>query len=99
MSKKRADLAVRPLLRHVEEARLKWYGHVMRMEETRLAKRHLQWKPRGRRPVGRPRKRWFDVVKEALLKRGKSLTGIEEEGTYENRDTWKEVVRCSPTDR
>ena len=35
-----------------------WINHLERMENTRLPKHALNYKPRGRRDRGRPRKRW-----------------------------------------
>jgi len=35
-----------------------WINHLERMANTRLPKRALNYKPRGRRDCGRPRKRW-----------------------------------------
>ena len=36
----------------------KWLQHVHRMDTNRLLKQALQYKPKGRRKIGRPRKRW-----------------------------------------
>ena len=94
-----ADLGVKGLLDVVEEQRLRWYGHVMRMGEGRIPRRYLRWKPQGRRPVGRPRKIWLDGVDEALKRKGKSLARVEESEIYEDRNNWREIARCSPTDR
>ena len=69
------------------------------MNDGRMAKRYLDWKPRGKRPVGRPRKRWLDGVGEALDRRGIRLADVEERRTYEDRDAWRDVIKCSPTDR
>ena len=38
--------------------RLRWAGHVARMEESRNAFKILTGKPTGKRPLGRPRRRW-----------------------------------------
>ena len=37
-----------------------WLQHVQRMDTNRLPKQALQYKPKGRRNIGRPRKRWRD---------------------------------------
>ena len=46
----RLDLSVKPLLREIEESKLRWYGHTKRMDDGRMAKRYLEWKPQGKRP-------------------------------------------------
>ena len=48
----------------VDEGVLRWYGHVERMENDRIAKRVYVRKCAGSRSIGRPRKRWIDTVKE-----------------------------------
>jgi hypothetical protein len=40
----------------------KWLQHVQRMDTNRIQKQALQYKPRRRRNVGRPRKRWGDQL-------------------------------------
>ena len=43
--------------------RMRWAGHVARMGERGGVYRVLVGKPEGRRPVGRPRRRWDDNIK------------------------------------
>jgi len=38
-----------------------WINHLERIDNTRLPKHALSYKPRGRRDCGRPRKRWQRV--------------------------------------
>jgi len=40
---------------------MKWAGHVARMGEERGVYRVLMGKPEGRRPLGRPMRRWVDI--------------------------------------
>ena len=40
----------------------KWLQHVHRMDTNRLPKQALQYRPKGRRNTGRPRKRWRDQL-------------------------------------
>ena len=49
---------------------LRWFGHVERMENDKIAKWVYVGKCAGIRSVGRPRKRWIDTVKNCLKKRG-----------------------------
>jgi hypothetical protein len=47
----------------IESRRMRWAGHVARMGgggENRNAYRTLVGKPEGKRPLGRPRRRWVD---------------------------------------
>ena len=39
-----------------------WYGHVERMDPTRLPKIMIHWKPEGRKKRGRPRRTWKDGI-------------------------------------
>jgi hypothetical protein len=54
----------------IKSRRLRWAGHVARMVERRGAYRALVEKPEGRRPFGRPRRRWEDNIKMGLREVG-----------------------------
>jgi hypothetical protein len=43
-------------------ARLRWSGHVARMDENCMRRRLMYMQPEGLRKVGRPRARWRDEV-------------------------------------
>ena len=43
--------------------RLRWAGHVARMEENRSAFKILTGTLAGKRPLGRPRRRWEDNIR------------------------------------
>jgi len=47
----------------VKSRRMRWAGHVVRMEEERGVHRILVRKPEGKKPLGRPRRRWEDSIK------------------------------------
>ena len=47
----------------IESRRMKWAGHVARMGEERRVYRVLVGKPKGKRPLGRPRRRWVDNIR------------------------------------
>ena len=49
----------------LDEGVLRWFGHVERMEEKRIAKRVYVGVCAGS-SVGRSRKRWIDTVKDCL---------------------------------
>ena len=46
------------IVRVIKSSRLRWAGHVARMEEGKSAFKILTSKPTGKRPLGRPRRRW-----------------------------------------
>jgi hypothetical protein len=50
----------------VESRRMRWAGHVARLGERRNAYNILLRKPEGKRPLGRPRRRWVDNIKVDL---------------------------------
>jgi hypothetical protein len=50
--------------------RMRWAGHVARMGEKRHVYRILVGKPEGKRPLGRPRRRWVDNIKMDLTEIG-----------------------------
>jgi hypothetical protein len=53
----------RNTIRVMNSRRLRWQRHVARMGERRGAYRALVGKPKGRGPLGRPRRRWEDYIK------------------------------------
>jgi len=61
------DLSSLPnIVRVVKSRRMRWAGHVARMGEDRDVHRVLMGKPEGKRPLGRPRRRWEDNIKTDL---------------------------------
>jgi hypothetical protein len=51
----------------IKSRRMRWAGHVARMGDVY---RLLVGKPEGKRPLGRPRRRWIDNIKMDLLEIG-----------------------------
>ena len=52
----------------IKSRRMRWAGHVARMGEERGVYRVLVGKPEGRRPLGRPRRRW-GIILERISRR------------------------------
>jgi len=46
------------IVRFIKAQRIKWLGHIQKMYQARPARKLLDWKPMGTRPVGRTRQRW-----------------------------------------
>jgi hypothetical protein len=54
----------------IKARRMRWEGHVARMGEVRDAYDIFVGRPDGRRPLGRPRRRWEDNIKTDLREIG-----------------------------
>jgi hypothetical protein len=51
------------IVRMIKSRRMRWAGHVARMGEGGSVYRVLVGRPEGKRPLGRPRRRWEDNIK------------------------------------
>jgi hypothetical protein len=58
------------VIRKIKARRIIWAGHEARMGEKRNAYTLLVGKPEGRRPLGRPRRRWVDNIRMHLVEVG-----------------------------
>jgi hypothetical protein len=58
------------IVRVIKSRRMRWEGYVARMGEGRGVYRVLVGRPEGKRPLGRPRRRWEDNIKIALREIG-----------------------------
>ena len=57
---------VKPFTTYVTQKRLSLYGHVLRREDTNVAKHVTTMTVGGKRPRGRPKLRWMDRVQSDL---------------------------------
>ena len=89
----RERLCQPPVSLKLRRARLKWFGHVERMGDERQVRRITKAEMEGRRPVGRPRTRWKDVIRRDLESSGLSVEEAASEAR--DRDRWKDIVRAS----
>jgi hypothetical protein len=69
------------IVRVVKSRRMRWAGHVERMGEGRVVQRLLVGKPEGRRPLGRPRRRWENNIKMGLQEVGRGLWVLDGAGS------------------
>ena len=72
------------------EQLLRWAGHVARVGEERGMCRVLVGKPEGKRPVGRPRRRWADNIRMDLQEVG--CGNLDWIGLAQDRDRWRTLV-------
>ena len=78
------------IVRVVKSRRMRWAGHVARMAEKRGVHRVLVGKPEGKRPLGRPRRRWEDNIKMDLQEVGGGCGDWME--LAQGRDRWRALV-------
>ena len=78
------------IVRVIKSRRLRWAGHVARMEEGRVVYKVLVGKLEGKRPLGRPRRRWEDNIKLDLEEVGRA--GGDWMEFAQDRDRWRAFV-------
>jgi hypothetical protein len=78
------------IIRIIKSRRMRWAGHVARMGEKRNEYRLLVGKPEGRRPIGRPRRKWLDNIRMDLVEVG--WGDVDWIGLARDRDRWRALV-------
>jgi len=78
------------MVRVIKSRRMRWAGHVARMVEERGVYRVLVGKPEGRRPLGRPRRRWVNNIRMDLQEVG--YWYMDCIGLAQDRDRWRTLV-------
>ena len=80
------------IVRVIKSRRLRWAGHLVRMEEGRSVFKILTGTPAGKRPLGRPRLRWEDNIRLYLKE-----IGIDRRNRVDldqDRDYWRALVNA-----
>ena len=77
-------------VRVIKSRRMRWAGHVARMGEERGVCRVLVEKPEGKKPLGRPRRRWVDNIREDLQEVGCGY--MDWIRLAQDRDGWRTLV-------
>ena len=78
------------IFRVIKSRRMRWEWHVVRMGERRGVYRILMGKPEGKRPLGRPRRRWKDNSKMDLQVVG--CGDMDWIDLAQDRDRWRALV-------
>jgi hypothetical protein len=74
----------------ITSRRMGWEGNVARMGETKNTYRILVGKQEGKRPLGRPRRRYVDNIKMELRETG--CDGMDWIELVQDRDQWRALV-------
>jgi hypothetical protein len=80
------------VIRVIKSRRMRWVEHAARMGERRNAYRILVGKPEGKSPLGRPRRRWVDIIKINLREVG--WDGRDWIDLAQDRDRWRAYVNA-----
>lgn len=67
---------------------MRWFGHVQRRDSDYVGKRMLRFMLPERRPRGRPKRRFMDLVKDDMR------VVVVSEADAEDRVRWRQVIRC-----
>ena len=78
------------IVRVIKSGRMRWAGHVVRMGEERGVYRVLLGKREGKRPLGRPRRKWVDNIRMDLQEVGCGY--MDWIGLGQDRDRWRTLV-------
>ena len=74
----------------IKSRRMRFAGHVASMGGERVVYRVLVGKPEGRRPLGRPRRRWVDNIRTILQEVWCGY--MDWIGLAQDRDRWRTLV-------
>jgi len=78
------------IVRVIKSRRMRWAGHVARVGEERGVYRVLVGKPEGKRPLGRPRRKWLDNIRMGFQEVGCGC--MDWIGLVQDRDRWRTLV-------
>ena len=81
------------IIRVIKPRILRWAGHVTRMEEGRSAFKILTGKLTGKRPLGRPRRRWEDNIRMDLEEIGINVDNWVD--LAQDRDYWRALMNAA----
>jgi hypothetical protein len=81
------------IVKVIKARRMRWAGHVARMVWVRGAYNILVGRPKGRRPLERPRRRWEDNIKMDLREIG--FGDVDWIHLAQDRNRWRALVHTA----
>ena len=82
-----------PVTSLLRKRRLKWLGHALRMDESRIAQQAMTWTAGGKRKPGRPKTTWPQTINRNLADMQINLDDAKE--LAQNRAGWRTLVSAS----
>ena len=90
---KKAFYLSQNMVRVIKSRRLRWAGHIARVEEVRGTFKILTGTPAGKRPLARPRRRWEDNIRMDLKEIGINKRNWVD--SAQDRDYWRVHVNAA----
>lgn len=72
----RQQIGTKPVIDFIKQHRIKWFGHLMRMPNSKPALRAYLKRESGYKSRGRPRKTWLHGVKEVMKQHSLTTTDV-----------------------
>jgi hypothetical protein len=82
------------IINYIKAQRLSWFGQLYRMSEEGMVKKVCKWKPMLTRPLGRPKNRWEDDIRNEMKKLKKKKNWAS---CIQDRNNWKLYVEKAKT--
>jgi hypothetical protein len=93
-NKELRDLYSSPsIIRIMKSRRIRWAGHVARMRAKKNVYSSMVGKPEGKRPLGRPRRRWVDNIRMDLGEVG--WGEVDWIGLAQDRNRWRALMNSA----
>ena len=83
----RERLQIDDIILILQQNRLRWYGHVLRKEDTDWVKKCMEYEVEGSRPRGRPKRTWKEVVQKDCQARNLNKEDVIDRGR------WKKLIK------
>jgi len=83
----RGRLGIDDIILMLQQNRLRWYGHVLRKENTDWVKKCMEYEVEGSRPRGRPKRTWREIVQKDCQARNLNRKDAMD------RSSWKKLIK------
>jgi len=87
------------IIRVIKSSRMRWVGHVARMGDSRGVYSVLMGKPEGKRPLGRPRRRWEDRSNIKMDLQEVGWGGMDLIDLAQDRNRWRILLNAAMSPR